>query len=289
MTIENRLIYDVGMHNGDDTAYYLHRGYNVVAIEANPVLCAGAAARFRQEIADGRLTLLNLGVAPVEGLLDFWICDGNSVWSSFDRTIAARDGLPHHRIPVECRRFSTILDQYGIPYYLKIDIEGNDHLCLEGLSNRADLPAYVSCELGNIEKYLQMLEGFGYTHYQLISQFDFRPLELRAGDPPDYTYVERFTGSQTLVGKLLRRGRRLLGRRLRNEWDFPLGSSGPFGEELPGRWQSASEALQTYNVLRDLFKRGAKTPYWSGKNYSLWVDLHARRGDEPQMDGNGCR
>lgn len=30
------LVIDVGMHNGDDTAYYLHRGYRVVAIEANP-------------------------------------------------------------------------------------------------------------------------------------------------------------------------------------------------------------------------------------------------------------
>ena len=32
------LIYDVGMHNGSDTAYYLHKGFRVLAIEANPVL-----------------------------------------------------------------------------------------------------------------------------------------------------------------------------------------------------------------------------------------------------------
>jgi hypothetical protein len=30
------LIYDVGMNNGDDTAYYLRRGFRVVAIEPNP-------------------------------------------------------------------------------------------------------------------------------------------------------------------------------------------------------------------------------------------------------------
>ena len=35
-----RLIYDVGMHNGDDTAYYLRRGFRVVAIEPNPALVA---------------------------------------------------------------------------------------------------------------------------------------------------------------------------------------------------------------------------------------------------------
>jgi len=40
-----KLIYDVGMHNGDDTAYYLWRGFRVVAIEPNPELVATAANR----------------------------------------------------------------------------------------------------------------------------------------------------------------------------------------------------------------------------------------------------
>jgi FkbM family methyltransferase len=44
-----KLIYDVGMHNGDDTAYYLRRGFRVIAIEPNPALVATAAERFRRE------------------------------------------------------------------------------------------------------------------------------------------------------------------------------------------------------------------------------------------------
>jgi hypothetical protein len=40
------LVLDVGMHNGDDTAYYLASGYDVVAVEANPTLCASARDRF---------------------------------------------------------------------------------------------------------------------------------------------------------------------------------------------------------------------------------------------------
>jgi hypothetical protein len=43
-----KLIYDVGMHNGDDTAYYLRRGFRVIAIEPNPALVATAAERFRR-------------------------------------------------------------------------------------------------------------------------------------------------------------------------------------------------------------------------------------------------
>ncbi|TIL80880.1 MAG: FkbM family methyltransferase, partial [Mesorhizobium sp.] len=44
------LVYDVGMNNGDDTAYYLHRGFRVVAIEADPDLCNGAVSRFGKEL-----------------------------------------------------------------------------------------------------------------------------------------------------------------------------------------------------------------------------------------------
>ena len=52
-----RLIFDLGMNNGDDTSHYLHRGFNVVALEANPTLCESAQKRFRAAIDDGRLTI----------------------------------------------------------------------------------------------------------------------------------------------------------------------------------------------------------------------------------------
>jgi glycine/D-amino acid oxidase-like deaminating enzyme len=35
-------MFDVDTNNGHDTAYYLQRGFRVVAIEADPTLAAGA-------------------------------------------------------------------------------------------------------------------------------------------------------------------------------------------------------------------------------------------------------
>src|SRR5690348_14857053 len=40
------LIYDVGLCDGDDTAFYLAKGFRVVAVEANPALVAAAKQRF---------------------------------------------------------------------------------------------------------------------------------------------------------------------------------------------------------------------------------------------------
>jgi hypothetical protein len=48
------LIYDVGFHVGEDTEFYLKKGYRVLAVEANPELCARGQMRFADAIRDHR-------------------------------------------------------------------------------------------------------------------------------------------------------------------------------------------------------------------------------------------
>ncbi len=79
------LIYDVGMDNGDDTAYYLHKGYRVVAIEADPVTAEAGRQRFSAAIQQGKLTIVNCGVAADEGETTFWVCDDAPQLSSLIR------------------------------------------------------------------------------------------------------------------------------------------------------------------------------------------------------------
>jgi len=101
----DKLIFDIGMNTGDDTAYYLHRGYRVMAVEANPDLVAVARDRFRPVIASSRLIIHNVGIAEREGDFPFWVCERHSEWSSLDRDLAARDDSAHHEITVPCVRF----------------------------------------------------------------------------------------------------------------------------------------------------------------------------------------
>jgi FkbM family methyltransferase len=103
------------MNNGDDCAYYLSKGFDVVAIEANPSLVQRARERFRQEISDRRLVIEWVGIVDQPGSIPFWICDERDVFSSFDATRAGRSGLKCHPIEVECVTFDTILKKYGIP------------------------------------------------------------------------------------------------------------------------------------------------------------------------------
>ena len=259
----NDLIYDVGMNNGDDTAYYLHRGFRVVAVEANPKLVDHARKRFAVEIANGLLIIETAGIAETEGEALFWVCERLSEWSSFDRSIAAREESIHHSITVPTVRFGSILRKHGIPFYLKIDIEGNDSLCLKDLT-AATAPPYISVEASRIEL-LDQLHQLGYVRFQCISQFHFIPIELPPS-PLQIAFEEAQAGNHSLERF-----------HSANDWTFVTGSSGPFGADLPGRWQSFAEMKQIFGEFQARQLRGEASPFWTPAYYSFWADFHATR------------
>ena len=139
------IIFDVGMNNGDDSKHYLSKGYQVVAIEANPILVERGRARFQKEIAAGQILIECVGIVDQPGKIPFWINDERDVFSSFDRARAGRNGMKCHPIEIECVTFDKLLTKYGVPYYLKLDAEGAEPYCLKCLQPTSP-PEYVSVE-----------------------------------------------------------------------------------------------------------------------------------------------
>ena len=43
------LVYDIGLHNGGDTRQYLEEGCRVIAIDANPAMCAAVVGEVAAE------------------------------------------------------------------------------------------------------------------------------------------------------------------------------------------------------------------------------------------------
>ena len=58
----NFTVFDLGMHNGDDTAFYLERGFRVIAVEANPDLCEQNSVRFKRMLSRGELVIVNKAI-----------------------------------------------------------------------------------------------------------------------------------------------------------------------------------------------------------------------------------
>jgi hypothetical protein len=79
-------------------------------------------------------------------------------------------------------------------------------------------------------------------------------------------------------------GRRWIQRqfdRLRTHdgWIFPAGSSGPFGDELRGRWLSHEELCATAREFLRLRQEDPRTLLWASAGLGsnpFWADLHAR-------------
>jgi len=229
----------------------------VISIEANPLLAEMGKRRFDRQIQSGQLTILNIGIADRIATIPFWVNERRAEWSSFMKEIGCRDGTPCHSIEVHCNRMEDVFSHYGVPYYLKIDIEGHDHLCLHGLFEN-DLPQYVSCEACHVE-WLDILYQKGYRKFKLINQADqFRPVKLNRERLP-------FRDQWLKVNNGIK-------KRWQNIFKvkYPYNSSGPFGEATKGEWMNYDEVKKLFLD----FERGT-----NGKrtNEVSWFDFHASR------------
>lgn len=246
-TFRSETVYDIGMHEGQDTAFYLKKGFRVVAVEANRVLTDAARKRFAPFTDSGQLTILNVGIAAGESAagLEFFVNDRFSEWSSFDRDIAGRDASPIHSITIPTRTLASIVAEYGPAYFVKIDIEGYDAIALRSLLGVERKPRYVSVENGN-QGMLGMLVSAGYDGFKYIQQKGISrlrvPVPAREGD---------YTGHL-----------------------FPRGASGPFGEETPGDWLDADQVRAEIARVWDV-DGSAKRPGHI-EHIHGWFDLHAR-------------
>src|SRR6476620_3678774 len=90
---DEKLIYDVGAHKGEDTEFYLKKGFAVVAIEAIPELCASLEQKFSKFLLEGQLKILNVAVSTTAGPVDFYIDEKVSVWGTLNPDWVARNRI----------------------------------------------------------------------------------------------------------------------------------------------------------------------------------------------------
>lgn len=262
---ECSLVYDFGVQDGKDSAYYLTRSARVIGVDASPAVCEAMKAKFAREIAEGRYQILNVGVAEARGRMTFWVCDTNPEWSSFDKALAMR-GADFHAVEVATMTSQEIFAEFGAPDFVKIDIEGHDKVCLAALTPET-APPYISVELGHPDggELIALLTGLGYRRFKIVSQRTMTaPLRLLIAlayvlpDRPRW-WLRHFDAK--FRGVPQDRG-----------WRFAFGASGAFGERAAGRWTSAGAAMRTWRFLKWIDDR-----LDGGRGLVDWFDIHATR------------
>lgn len=259
------LIYDIGAHLGEDTEFYLKLGYRVVAVEADPAHAAALRSRFAEQLGAGRLILVEGAIAPHGGMIEFHVNDVSSVFGTTQRDWVERNaaaGMPSRTISVPSIDPAELLRDYGIPHYLKVDIEGSDMLVLEALERLGGTPAFVSIEASSenrdrLRAEFDALERLGYRRFKVVRQGRHRAGLFQSRDGRTF------------------------------EHKFNEHSSGPFGQVLPGRWLTRRQAERRYAAWavysaifrpeRPLGRFMSKIPRLRRIPLGLpWFDTHAR-------------
>lgn len=169
-----KTIFDVGMYDASDARYYLECGYRVVAVEANPALADRALKLLRPYVNSGQLRIVNAAISSVTGKVELSLSAEDLGSSSvLDRVV------PYISTTVEVES-ATILDlfeEYGVPHYLKIDIEESDGLCVLPLT-RESRPRYLSFEVADdVEVLVEHAQTIGYERFKVVNQRSFLELE----------------------------------------------------------------------------------------------------------------
>jgi hypothetical protein len=170
--------------------------------------------------------------------------------SSIERTVTAIE-------------MGALIEKHGTPYYVKIDIEGADMVAVNGLAVAPIRPKFVSVE-SNKTSFLELrrefadLQALGYDRFKVVPQLTVTrqrlPRPPREGAPTEHR--------------------------------FPYGASGAFGEEVPGDWLTAEDAIEAY---RPIFLRYAlvgddplirskwvRRALWFSGYKAGWYDTHAK-------------
>lgn len=212
-----QLIYDFGANNGDDIPYYLMKSDRVIAVEANPALCERISRRFSTDVALGRLIVENCAVIgqPNTTSSEFYLHRTNDVLSQVGRPEAPDD---FYCISVPAKTASEIIDSYGRPLYVKIDVEGQDKTILRDLFTNNFRPAYISAESHTIEVFALLVALGGYNSFKLVDGASV--CEKYKNHP-----VAISNGAVKSVS-------------------FPYHAAGPFGNDIPGDWMTADNFVK---------------------------------------------
>ncbi len=262
------LIYDVGLHKGEDTAYYLAKGYRVVAFEANEQLVDHCRARFAR--AAPRLTIVHGAITDSEKARVPFYRHPLTAWGTINEDWVERNRVLADAQQVEevpAVRLADVIRTTGMPSFMKIDIEGSDLICLRELLTFEHRPVSLSIESNKTEwsrlvEEFSLLDELGYDRFAVTQQATIPRSEVQ---------------TQTLDGSTLR-------------YRFEHASSGGFGSDVD-QWVDREAALRRYRRIfmgyraRSRLVRGktlhralAKVQMTTHRPLPGWFDTHAANG-----------
>ena len=165
------LLFDVGANRGDATIAGVKRGYKVIALEPAPKVFAELVHNF---IYDPNVVPLRLAVAETQGdRIEFYECVEDGL-STMEKSWLTDPSMPYNgkefrTINVNTCTMDWLVEQYGKPDLIKIDVEGAEWSVFRGMTQNYGKLAFEWTQetLDQHEEQLLYLKSIGYTKFRM--------------------------------------------------------------------------------------------------------------------------
>jgi len=129
------LCFDIGANIGNRTDMFLALGARVVCVEPQPNCASMLAEKYRK---NSQVLLVPKGVAAQPGIMPLSLCESASTIATFSEkweTGRFRDYRWESTVDVSVTTLDALIQEYGVPAFCKIDVEGFERQVLQGLSS----------------------------------------------------------------------------------------------------------------------------------------------------------
>jgi len=158
--VKNKLVFDVGSNIGEVTKKFIHAGARVVAIEPQRRVTVGKNYK-------GVHAIKNICISDDVNPVPFYLSGKSSTISTCfeDWKLIQNPNIKWREITMQATTLDNLIEEFGKPTYIKVDVEGYEHKVLGGLSQRID---FISLEFTanyweTFSESMKIVENLGFN------------------------------------------------------------------------------------------------------------------------------
>lgn len=176
------LVFDIGANRGHTTRHFLDMDHKVIAVEPEIKNFNILERRYK---SNENVVLVKKAVSDKTGTKNLFIEQGDSLHTFSDKwkeTAVKRFDFPVSYIStkeVDCTTLDQLIELYGSPDVIKIDVEGHEQEVIAGLSKKVNMIIF-ECNLPDFGsetmKCIDLIKALG--NYRIDTYHDNRKLEI---------------------------------------------------------------------------------------------------------------